>query len=173
MTSALAAIFTQGVNHWSTDTNQRTEWIESEPSAWHLLSGTMLVGLFAYTESNTERFFWKKLKKPSNKVHFEMLWIARNVFVHNNSIVKKSRFIKSDSVKRFEKYCSDLANSKIIDDKGQVFPIYLTLSRDKEIFFSKSAINIFRALFQHIYNVEENSLWDKKSKKIIIIQKHP
>ena len=150
MTRALEQALTQGVEHWAADVDERSKWLSEGGDAKHILAGTMLVGCLAYSEGKLGPRWWKKMNSRAARRDIDILWIARNAFVHKDSIPKDLKSVSPDDLASIEAYCKELADGKILDDHGNVYPRYIELIGDNVV-FKEHAIAIFARLFETTY----------------------
>ncbi len=147
MSKALKQALTDGIENWAQDTDKRSAWLETEPLAWHSIAGTMLVGLFSYTEGRAGKAWWKRLRSPTAKRDLRILWKARNQFVHADSKLVQNKWSSILDVQEFQNYCDELSAGNLKDDKGNKYPVYMTYEKG-QILFNKDAINHFSSLFE-------------------------
>lgn len=137
---------TKGVDDYAYDTDQRVQFVKENQ---HLFSGTMLVAVFSYLES-TLGSNWIKRCGGKQERELENLRFVRNAFVHSNSLIRDLNTHTDHLESELRSFICDLENGKIKDGKGNVYPVYMSISPNGEIELNRHAINIFRALCQVI-----------------------
>ena len=153
MTRALQQAMSDGIESWADDTGERKAWLENDPLAWHVFAGSMLVGLFAFTEGRIGRSWWAKLNSESAKRDLPILWRARNAFVHADNKLIQNEFNTAKQISDFKDYCVSLQKGELRDDKGNVYPAFMNFDGSM-IHFNKVAINHFRVLFEVAFHAE-------------------
>jgi len=147
---ALEQALTNGVETWASDTTNRSNWLHTDHYAWHVIAGTMLVGCFAYTEGKMGRKWWLNMNSRSAKRDLDILWIVRNAFVHKDSIPNNLRSTTSDDISKIDAYCRELEEGKILDDKGNAYPVFM-MYQGNRIILKRESINVFARLFETAY----------------------
>ena len=153
MGSALEQALTQGVDSWANDTQARKDWRDNDPLATHVFATTMLIGLFSYSEGRLGRRWWEQLNSASARRDFEILWLARNSFVHNDSKMVVSQFLSITQLNKFAEYHQDIINGDILDDHGNVYPVFMSLN-GSELCLNEKSFHIFKSLFSVAYRAE-------------------
>jgi hypothetical protein len=82
-----------------------------------------------------------------------ILWKARNAFVHNGSKMIINKYNAAEDVNDFEAYCVSLQNGELKDDRGNIYPVFMTFE-NSVIHFNKNAINQIRSLFEVAFQAE-------------------
>lgn len=144
MVRALEQGLTQGVESWAENTQKRSNWLNQDKDAWHVIAGIMLVGCFAYTEGHLGRRWWNNMNSAAAKRDLNILWVVRNAFVHRDSALTPVKLTKIAT------YCKDLKKGKILDDKGNVYPVYMKLIKNRVV-LNKDAVHIFARIFETAY----------------------
>jgi hypothetical protein len=112
MTRALEQGLTQGVKHWAEDTQERSNWLNQDKDAQHVIAGTMLVSCLAYAEGRLGRRWWNNMHSTAAKRDLNILWIVRNSFVHKDSVPKDLDSTDQADLVNIESYCKDLKDGK-------------------------------------------------------------
>jgi hypothetical protein len=110
----------------------------------------MLVGCFAYAEGLMGPRWWNNNTSDAARRDLHLLWIARNAFVHKGSNPSALRGTTDADIDMLRKYCSDLAAGTILDDKSNIYPVYMQFN-DHKIRFAKDALHIIARLFETAY----------------------
>lgn len=124
--------------------------MNQDKDAKHVIAGTMLVGCLAYAEGKLGRRWWNSMNSTAAKRDLEILWIVRNAFVHKDSVPKDLNSTSPADISKIEAYCKDLKDGKILDDKGNTYPVYMELIGDN-VLLKGDAIGIFARLFETAY----------------------
>lgn len=152
MARALEHGLTQGVKHWAEDTQERSDWLTQDNDAQHVIAGTMLVGCLAYAEGKLGRRWWKNMNSTAVKRDLDILWNVRNAIVHKDSVPKDLDSSSPSDIVKLVAYCKDLKAGKILDDKGNVYPMYMELDGDR-VLLKEASIGIFARIFETAYRV--------------------
>ncbi len=150
MARGLEEALDHGVERWSEDTANRSQWLSNDPEAWNVIAGTMLVGCYAYAEGKLGRKWWSSMNSNAAKRDLVLHWIVRNAFVHKDSIPKDLDSTNATDIANIQQYCQDLKDGKIHDDKGNVYPCHMEFHGDR-IVMNRNAINLTARLFETVY----------------------
>jgi len=150
MSRALEQGLTRGVEVWAEDTQERSNWLNQDKDARHVIAGTMLVGCLAYVEGQLGLRWWNNMNSAASKRDLDILWIVRNAFVHKDSVPKDLSSTSPADLAKIAIYCQDLQDGRILDDKGNVYPVYMELSGDR-VLLNENAIRIFAGVFETAY----------------------
>ena len=135
-------VLTKGVEDYAIDTERRREFVDQNQ---HLFAGIMLVGIFSYLESTLGKN-WIDRCGGRQKRELECFRFVRNAFVHSNSHIRDLKTYTKSLESRLRSFIGDLSNGHITDDKGNVYPCYMSISDDGVVELNQNAINIFRSL---------------------------
>lgn len=146
--SMLDQIFTEGVKRFGEDTPRREKFVQENV---HLISCSVLCLLFAYLEStlgskSKEKNNWIVRHGGKAQEELECLQIVRNAFVHTNSIVTDLESVGAKELAKLNSFITRLGNGEITDDKGNVYPQYMTLTNDGKVLLTEDAILTFTSL---------------------------
>ena len=150
MARGLEQSLTQGLESWAEDTPDRAKWLSEDNEAWHVIAGTMLVGCFAYAEGKQGKNWWQDMRSEAAKRDLDILWIARNAYVHKDGNPAELWSTSEADIDRIRQYCVDLESGNIFDDKGNKYPIYMQFT-DENIILNKCTISIIARLFETAY----------------------
>ncbi len=140
--SCLKHALTKGVDSYASDTTKRASFVEENQ---HLFAGTMLVAMFSYLESTLGKNWISRCGGRQTRELF-CLRFARNAFVHANSHIRDLSSYSKDLETNLEGFIDELKQGNIKDDKGNAYPVYMSLSQEGVITFNKDAIQIFYAI---------------------------
>ncbi len=135
---------TFGISHYAEDTQERTNFFKENQ---HLLAGTMLVSVFAYLESTLGESWIERCGGKQTR-ELKCLKLVRDAFVHTNNHIRALGVYKNNPALEgdLRSFISDLTNKKIKDDKGNIYPCYISISDDGVVALNEHAIQIFFAI---------------------------
>ena len=140
--SCLKHALTFGVEHYAEDTAKRTKFLEENG---HLISGTMLVSVFAYLESTLGEN-WIERHGGRQTRELNCLKFIRDAFVHKNSHLRDLGSYTPAKEQDLRQFIQDMTDGKVTDDKGNVYPCYIEISSNGVVKFNEHAMQIIAAL---------------------------
>lgn len=144
----LQQLFTQGVREFAADTHRRAAFVEENE---HLIACSYLVLLFAFLESSlggksNDDTTWITRHGGRAVEELECLRIVRNAFVHTNSIVTDLESTGAHDVEKLRRFISKMEAGQVADDKGNIYPQYMSMSSNGNVTLNNHAILTFTAL---------------------------
>ncbi|MBL4783470.1 MAG: hypothetical protein JKX92_14635 [Porticoccaceae bacterium] len=132
------------VSHYAEDTAERTQFFKDNE---HLIAGTMLVSVFAYLESTLGENWIDRCGGNQTK-ELKCLKLVRDAFVHTNNHIRDLGIYKNNPALEYElrSFIKELSEGNIRDDKGNIYPTYISLSEDGVVSLNGQAIQVFAAI---------------------------
>lgn len=146
--SCLQALFTRGTEDFGKDTARRADFVSNNQ---HLFAGTVLCAMFAFLESNlggksNDGATWVTRYGGRAEDELKCLRLVRNAFVHSNGRIGDLKSATENDKNALRGFIEKLEAGEVKDDKGNQYPVYMTLTDDEEVVLNEHAIRVFTSL---------------------------
>lgn len=153
---SLKSALSGGSKRFAEDTERRELWVQE---SMHYFPEMMLIGSFSYLEGQLGKN-WVPKYGGRRKRELYVLRHIRNACVHTNGDLKAlTPFRRNINARKgrpanievyVRRFASDLRRQKIRDDKGNVYPAFIEISRKGCVTLEQDAFMIVQALSNYV-----------------------